>query len=116
MELCVLIQKTEIMNAKKIIPALFLMTLSLAAKPAGNTADAVEKVKNKVVLPAQLFENKSENAVRLSFKINANGKAEDVIINAESEKVKQFVQENLEKIDFNEKGQVVNLLVRFKLQ
>lgn len=105
------------MNAKKIIPALFFVTLSLAAKPAGNgTSEAVEKVKNNLVCPVELFENKSENAVRLSFKINENGKAEDVIINAESEKVKKFVKENLEKLKFNEKGQTVNLLMRFKLK
>lgn len=104
------------MKAKKIIPALLLMTISLAAKPANNSTGAVEKVKNKVALPAEMFENKNENAVRLSFKINANGKAEDLIINAESDKVKQFVKEKIEKIDFNEKGKTINLLMHFKLK
>lgn len=105
------------MNATKIIPALFLITLSLTAKPADNgTADAVETIKNKVALPANLFENKNENAVRLSFKVNNNGKAEEVIINAENEKIKAFVKESLDKIQFNQKGEMVNVLLRFKLQ
>lgn len=104
------------MNAKKIIPALLFITLSLAAKSTSNSTGAIEKVKSKVILPTEMFENKSENIIRLSFKINANGKAEDVIINSESEKVKRFVRENLEKIDFNEKGKTINLLMHFKLQ
>ena len=103
------------MNAKKIIPALFLITLSLTAKPVG-TNGAIEKVKNNIVLPAELFNNQSENEARLSFKINANGKAEDVVVNAKSEKVKQFVMQNISKLDFTEKGETVNLLMRFKLQ
>ena len=105
------------MNAKRIIPALFFVALSLAAKPADNGhADAIEKVKNKLVLPGELFENKNENAVRLSFRINENGQAEDVVINAESEKIKEYVKENLQKLKFKEKGKTFNLLMRFKLQ
>ncbi len=105
------------MNAKKIIPTLVFLALSLAAKPAdtGNS-DTIEKVKNKLVLPGELFENKTENAVRLSFKINEKGQAEEVIINAESEKVKEYLKENLQKLSFKERGKTFNLLMRFKLQ
>lgn len=105
------------MNTKKIIPALFLLTLSLTAKPSGNgTSEAIEKVKNKVVLPTDLFENKTQDSVRLSFKVNEKGQAEDVIINGQSEKVKEYVKENLSKINFNEKGEKINLILKFKLQ
>lgn len=105
------------MNTKKIVPALFFVVLSLAAKPAdtGNN-EVIEKVKNHLALPGELFENKTENAVRLSFKINAEGKAEEVIINAENEKVKTYVTENLKKLNFSKKSKTINLLMRFKLQ
>ena len=73
-------------------------------------------MKTKLELPVELFDNKSENQIRLSFKVNEQGKAEEVIINAENEKIKQFVQENLSKLEFNEKGETINLLMRFKLQ
>lgn len=105
------------MKTKAIIPAFFFIFLSLAAKPSDQgTGEAVEKLKTKLELPVELFDNKSENQIRLSFKVNEQGKAEEVIINAENEKIKQFVQESLNKLEFNEKGETINILMRFKLQ
>ena len=91
------------MTTLKIIPALALLTLSLNAKPNTNNTSLVETVKNKITCPTELFNNKSTQSVRLSFKVNANGKAENVIINAEDEKVKQFVNEKLNKLEFPQK-------------
>src|SRR5688572_4906226 len=104
------------MKTIKIIPALVLLTLSLSAKPIHtNNNSIVETVKSNLTCPAELFNNKNSTSVRLSFKVNENGKAEDVIINAEDEKVKQFVNERLSKLNFPQKNEEVNLIIHFKL-
>jgi hypothetical protein len=103
------------MTTLKIIPALALLTLSLNAKPNSNNTSLVETVKNKITCPAELLSDKNEKSVRLSFKVNANGKAENVIINAEDEKVKQFVNEKLNKLDFPQKNEEVSMVIHFKL-
>ena len=103
------------MNTIKIIPALVLLTLSLNAKPKESNTTLVETVKNKISCPAELFNNKNNTSVRLSFTVNQNGKAENVIINAEDENVKQFVNEKLSKLDFPQKNEEVNMVIHFKL-
>jgi hypothetical protein len=115
------------MKTIKIIPALVLLTLSLNANEVGlnstlhykptnsNNNAIVETVKNKINCPAELLSDKNTKSVRLSFKVNANGKAEDVIINAEDEKVKQFVNEKLSKLEFPQKNEEVNMVIHFKL-
>lgn len=115
------------MKSIKIIPTLVLLTLSLNAKPNNeaepngtlhyktNNNEIVETVKNKITCPAELFSDKSTKSVRLSFKVNANGKAENVVINAEDEKVKQFVNEKLNKLEFPQKSEEVNMVIHFKL-
>ncbi len=104
------------MNTIKIIPALVLLTLSLNAKPNNNSNNTiVETVKNKISCPAELFNNKNTTSVRLSFTVNKDGKAENVIINAEDEKVKQYVNEKLGKLEFPQKNEEVNMVIHFKL-
>lgn len=103
------------MNTIKIIPALVLLTLTLNAKPKNNNTSLVETVKNKITCPAELLDDKSTKSVRLSFKVNENGKAENVIINAEDEKVKQFVNDKLNKLEFPQKNEEVNMVIHFKL-
>lgn len=104
------------MKAIKIIPALVLLTLSLNAKPNNsNNNSIVETVKSKISCPAELFNNKNNTSVRLSFTVNKDGKAENVIINAEDEKVKQFVNEKLNKLEFPQKNEAVNMVIHFKL-
>jgi hypothetical protein len=115
------------MKAIKIIPALVLLTLSLNAKPTNevepigslhykeNNNEIVETVKNNISCPAELFNNKNNTSVRLSFSVNKDGKAENVIINAEDEKVKQFVNEKLNKLEFPQKNEEVNMVIHFKL-
>jgi hypothetical protein len=104
------------MKTIKIIPALVLLTLSLNAKPNNsNNNEIVETVKNKITCPAELFNNKNNTSVRLSFSVNKEGKAENVIINAEDEKVKKFVNEKLNKLEFPQKNEEVNMVIHFKL-
>lgn len=104
------------MKTIKIIPALVLLTLSLNARPNNNdNTSIVETVKNKINCPAELLSDKNTKSVRLSFKVNANGKAENVIINAEDEKVKQFVNEKLSKLEFPQQSEEVNMVIHFKL-
>lgn len=103
------------MNTIKIIPALVLLTLSLNAKPNKHNTSLVETVKNKITCPAELLSDKNTKSVRLSFKVNENGKAENVVINAEDEKVKQFVNDKLNKLDFPQKNEEVNMVIHFKL-
>ncbi|MBK7669637.1 MAG: hypothetical protein IPJ32_21265 [Sphingobacteriaceae bacterium] len=103
------------MTTLKIIPALALLTLSLNAKPNSNNTTLVETVKNKINCPAELLSDKNEKSVRLSFKVNESGKAENVIINAEDEKVKQFVNEKLNKLEFPQKNEEVSMVIHFKL-
>lgn len=103
------------MTAIKIIPALALLTLSLNAKPNTSNTSLVETVKNKINCPAELLSDKNTKSVRLSFKVNENGKAENVIINAEDENVKKFVNEKLNKLDFPQKNEEVNMVIHFKL-
>ncbi len=116
------------MHTIKIIPALALLTLSLNAKPNPKTElkpffhsktkkqiTLVETVKNKITCPPELLSDKDNKSVRLSFKVNANGKAENVIINAEDEKVKQFVNEKLSNLEFPQKNEEVNMVIHFKL-
>ena len=103
------------MTAIKIIPALALLTLSLNAKPNSNNTSLVETVKNKINCPAELLSDKNTKSVRLSFKVNENGKAENVIINAEDENVKKFVNEKLNTLDFPQKNEEVNMVIHFKL-
>ena len=118
--------KQEIMKAIKIIPALVLLTLSLNAKPNNEVepygtlhynqhTTIVETVKNNISCPAELFNNKNNTSVRLSFSVNKYGKAENVIINAEDEKVKQFVNEKLNKLEFPQKNEEVSMVIHFKL-
>ena len=103
------------MNTIKIIPALVLLTLSLNAKPSSNDTN-VKTVKNKMACPAELLKEKSNASVRLSFTVNENGKAENVIINADDEKVKQFVNEKISKLSFPQKNEEVNMVIHFKLE
>lgn len=104
------------MKTIALIPALVLLSLSLNAKPNNNTnTSIVETVKNSINCPAELFNSKNNTSVRLSFKVNENGKAENVIINAEDEKVKQYVNEKLSKLAFPQKNEEVNMVIHFKL-
>jgi hypothetical protein len=105
------------MKTLLLIPALVL-TLNSNARPKTNhcnTNTVVETVKNNINCPAELFNNKSNTSVRLSFKVNENGKAENVLINAEDEKVKQYVNEKLSKLAFPQKNEEVNMVIHFKL-
>ncbi len=104
------------MNTIKIIPALVLLTFSLNAKPNTNDTNTnVKTVKNKMACPAELLTEKNQASVRLSFMVNENGKAENVIVNAEDEKVKRFVNEKLSKLSFPQKNEEVNMVIHFKL-
>ena len=103
------------MTTIKIIPALVLLTLNLNAKPKNDNTTTVETVKNNISCPAELLKDKSNTSVRLSFIVNKEGKAENVIINAEDEKVKQFVNEKLNKLEFPQKNEEVNMVIHFKL-
>lgn len=116
------------MTTIKIIPALVLLALNLNAKPNNeaepngtlhykttNTNSIVETVKNNISCPAELLKDKNNTSVRLSFNVNKDGKAENVIINAEDEKVKQFVNEKLNKLEFPQKNEEVNMVIHFKL-
>ena len=104
------------MNTIKIIPALVLLTLSLNAKPNTNDINTnVKTVKNKMVCPAELLSEKNKASVRLSFTVNEDGKAENVIINADDEKVKQFVNEKMSTLSFPQKNEEVNMVIHFKL-
>ena len=101
---------------KLIIPALVFMALNINAKPgSSNNSTIVETVKNNISCPAELFNNRNNTSVRLSFKVNENGKAEDVIINAEDENVKKYVNEKLSKLAFPQKNEEVNMVIHFKL-
>jgi hypothetical protein len=101
---------------KLIIPALVFLALQLNARPVNDSNNpVVETVKNNMNCPTELFNNKNNTSVRLSFKVNENGKAENVIINAEDEKVKQFVNEKLQKLAFPQKNEEVNMVIHFKL-
>lgn len=103
------------MKAIKIIPALVLLTFSLNAKPNTNDTNTnVKTVKNKMACPPELLTGK-DKSVRLSFKVNESGKAENVIINAEDEKVKQFVNDKINKLSFPQKNEEVNMVIHFKL-
>jgi hypothetical protein len=115
------------MKTIKIIPALVLLTFSLNAKPnndvdqkrsfhykTNDTNTNVKTVKNQMTCPAELLTGK-DKSVRLSFKVNESGKAENVIINAEDEKVKQFVNEKINKLSFPQKNEEVNMVIHFKL-
>lgn len=103
------------MKAIKIIPALVLLTFSLNAKPNTNDTNTnVKTVKNKMTCPPELLTGK-DKSVRLSFKVNESGKAENVIINAEDEKVKQFVNDKINKLSFPQKNEEVNMVIHFKL-
>lgn len=100
-----------------IISALAFFTLSLNAKPKHlkKQATVVETVKNKIACPPELFKEKNNTSVRLSFKVSAEGKAENIIINAEDEKVKGYVTEKLSKLTFPQKNEEVNMVIHFKL-
>lgn len=114
------------MNTLKIIPVLALLTLSLNAKPNNEVEQKsslhyktnntnLKTVKNKMECPVELLSEKNTTSVRLSFWVNKEGKAENVIINAENEKVKQFVNEKLAKLSFPQKDEEVKLVIHFKL-
>ncbi len=104
------------MNTFKIIPALALLTLSLNAKPNINETNTnVKTVRNQIECPVELLTEKNTAAVRVFFKVNENGKAENIVINAENEKIKQYVTDKLAKLDFPQKNEDVNLVIHFKL-
>jgi hypothetical protein len=104
------------MKTLNLIPALVLLTLSLNARPNTTTTNSiVETVKSNINCPPELFNSKNNTSVRLSFKVNSDGKAENVVINAEDEKVKQFVNEKLSKLAFPQKNEEVNMVIHFKL-
>lgn len=99
------------------MPFLFLLSLtSMANRSDAFIDETIQKIKNELVIPATYFNDKAIIEIRISFKLNKEGKAEEIIVNSENEKIKNYVIENISKIKFDEKGKTLNLLVKFKLQ
>ncbi|MFN7911650.1 MAG: hypothetical protein ACK5QC_07475 [Bacteroidota bacterium] len=102
-------------TTKQLLIAMLMIINQIDLSAAKKEPNVINAVKNSLILPTHYFENKHEKEVRLSFKINEEGKAQEIIINAETESEKVYLLNQLSKMKFKEKGNTINLLLRFKL-
>lgn len=102
------------MKTFKIIFVLVLIHLNINAKPRVEQS-IIETIKTKIVCPAELFKENNSKSIRLHLYVNSKGKAENVIINAEDQNIKMFVNEKLDKLEFIQRNKEINVIVNFKL-
>jgi hypothetical protein len=87
-----------IMKALLIVATIFAVNTSVLA---GTGATMQDLISDNLHMPAELKSEKLNEKVKVSFRIDASGKASIVEIGTQNEELKRFVTKQFNSIDFS---------------